>query len=384
LNKYSLYLHRQRTLVLSDLQGVSNANVMPTVRSEIVDVYFNVVEQKSNTLQLGLGYSNLDDNRFVFSNLNLLNILGGGETITLRFQLGLKKANGLETTAFTYRLRYSNMLIPEYKIVGALENYSETGPENLTLGGTVAASAVDIKRQATLAELTVPFSPRTKLITSIRFLDVLNNNPDAAALGVTVVGYKKNSLIGIFRYEDVKRDAYQNAFSGVLGVLRAEKSFGLAFGDGTLPFEKYDASSTFYAPLWSEQDVLMFNFAAGQVSFPSNQIVAEGELYKMGGPSTVRGYFSQSPFAIGSKKLQFNVEWRHIFNEVFSSLVFYDYGGAYDADLFTNLSTLLGSAFGYGFGAGLRANTPIGSMELTLAQNKVGQQLIHISLGATF
>jgi hypothetical protein len=96
------------------------------------------------------------------------------------------------------------------------------------------------------------------------------------------VGYKKNSLIGIFRYEDVKRDAYQNAFSGLLGVLRAEKSFGLALGDGTLPFEKYDASSTFYSPLWSEQDVLMFNLAAGQVSLPANQIVAEGELYKMG------------------------------------------------------------------------------------------------------
>ena len=112
---------------------------------------------------------------------------------------------------------------------------------------------------------------------------------------------------------------------------------------------------------------------------PDSLFLAEGEIYRMGGPGTVRGYHPDHPFAEGPRRLLLNVETRHIFNPLITGVLFYDFGSAFSQGVDLSL-------FRSSLGLGVRFNTPIGPIKLDwgFAVQDNFQNYIHFSIGATF
>lgn len=384
-NGQRLRLDRFSLLRSGYVSSVSDRIVLQTDDPQWVDIAYEVVEQKKSSVQLGLGYTDKNNKRFIFSSFNLLNYLGKGENIQLRFQYGLETVStGQDFQSYTYRIRYGDALVPEWKLSWAVENFSETGPENLSVQGVVQSDTdrnVDIRRSGWQTELSLPLSERTIWTGSVRWMQIVENAVDETS---AKVNYEKNSFINIFRFEDVKRDIFQNPFQGLSGSLKTENSFASLWADSSLPIQKYDLQSTFYNPFFENKHVLVLNSALGFIYLPANIKVAEGELYRMGGQNTVRGYLSQLPFAVGTKKVQFNIEWRYLFSDFLTLALFYDYGGAFDSDLVQNINQILSQNFAYGYGIGFHFNTPVGTAVFDFAANKADQSFIHFSLGANF
>jgi outer membrane protein assembly factor BamA len=105
-----------------------------------------------------------------------------------------------------------------------------------------------------------------------------------------------------------------------------------------------------------------------------------GEIYYVGGPNTVRGYYSVEAKQ-GKRKLIFNGELRIIFSDIFQGVFFYDYGNAWDTGWPDT------TQFISGWGPGIRINTAMGPIRLDYgvsAGKSLSEGILHFSIWQTF
>ena len=182
------------------------------------------------------------------------------------------------------------------------------------------------------------------------------------------------------------RDNPTQPTSGSLLRLGAEQSIGVS----SIFYNRIRASYSYYIPvriltfdfMQGKPQTLAFNVQGGTVigGFPPY------EAFVIGGSNSVRGY-AEGELGSGSSYAQFTAEYRF----PIISIV----GGALFFDAATNLGTgnsvrgnpngirgLPGSGFGYGLG--VRVQSPVGSIRVDYGFNDQGDSRIHFAIGERF
>ncbi|PSN20115.1 hypothetical protein C7271_03860 [filamentous cyanobacterium CCP5] len=182
-----------------------------------------------------------------------------------------------------------------------------------------------------------------------------------------------------------RRNSNFNPTSGSILRLTSEQS--IPIGRGSIFFNRLRASYSQYIP------VSFLNFSDGPQAIAMNiqggTVVGDlppYEAFSLGGTNSVRGY-DEGDVGSGRSYVQATVEYRF---PLFSFI-----GGA----LFVDAATDLGSGFsvpgdpgpdrgkpggGFGYGAGLRVQTPLGPIRIDYGINDQGDGRLHFGIGERF
>jgi outer membrane protein insertion porin family len=183
-------------------------------------------------------------------------------------------------------------------------------------------------------------------------------------------------------------DRRDNAFNPTRGsILRLNAEQSVPLGRGSIFMNRLRGSYSQYIP------VRFLNFTEGPQALAFNvQIgtilgdVPPYEAFALGGTNSIRGY-DEGEVGSGRSYAQFTAEYRF---PLFSFL-----GGALFVDAGTDLGS--GSAVpgapgpsrgkpgsGFGYGAGVRVQTPLGPLRIDYGFNDQGQGRIHFGIGERF
>jgi len=188
---------------------------------------------------------------------------------------------------------------------------------------------------------------------------------------------------------DAVRDRRNNPQQPTSGsVLRLGVDQSIPIGSGNIFFNRIRGSYSYFIPVdftsFSEEggETLAFNLQAGTVLGD----LPPYEAFTLGGSNSVRGY-EQGDVGAGRSFVQATAEYRF---PIFSIV-----GGALFVDVGTDLGTgddvpgepaevrgKPGSGFGYG--AGVRVQSPLGAIRVDFGLNDEGESRIHFGIGERF
>lgn len=186
----------------------------------------------------------------------------------------------------------------------------------------------------------------------------------------------------------VVQDRRNDSFAPTSGsVLRLGTEQSIPLGAGSIFFNRLRASYSYYVPVsflsfGEGPQALAFNIQGGTIlgDFPPY------EAFAIGGTNSVRG-FDEGALASGQSYIQATAEYRF---PLFSFL-----GGALFVDFGTDLGTgdnVPGSpgpdrgkpGTGFGYGAGIRVQTPLGPIRIDYGFSDEGEGRLHFGIGERF
>ncbi len=347
-----------------DLRRVYNLNFFAKVSPEILPgektntytIMVDVEEKLTTSLNFGGGFGQTSG-AFGYVDLNADNFMGTGRQIFLRSQFGKSS---------TYQFKYNDpWALGPYKSLGVKLWYTAG---DLPFLNQANNGHVDFRNERrTGAEVTVglPINYQWRTSHSVKAEHVTVINQDAYNIKSYKLGLSYDS-----------RNVWFNPSSGAFYDFTVEKAFKLSETD--LYFTKYDLSLNQYIPTFEKQ-VLALRTLFGYIDGP-DALRQANELYYVGGANTVRGFSDLDPFANGTKRLVFNIEYRYLFSDSFQGLVFFDLG--YASNSFSSLLKL--GNYRSGKGVGIRLFTPLGPLRLDVGNNDVGQTFVHFNIGQVF
>ncbi|MFW6266974.1 MAG: BamA/TamA family outer membrane protein, partial [Halanaerobium sp.] len=107
----------------------------------------------------------------------------------------------------------------------------------------------------------------------------------------------------------------------------------------------------------------------------------EAEEYDLGGSDSLRGY-ERSDFddeTPNNNLLLLNLEYRIPFNDSFTGVLFTDAGNVWE-----DRDSIALNDLNYGYGLGVRMNTPVGQLRLDYGWDEEQDGQLHFSIGNTF
>lgn len=182
-----------------------------------------------------------------------------------------------------------------------------------------------------------------------------------------------------------KRDNALQPTSGSFLRLGVDQS--LPFGSGSILLTRLRGSYSYYIPV-SYLDIaegpqaLAFNIQAGTVIGD----LPPYEAFVLGGSNSVRGY-AEGEVGSGRTFLQATAEYRFPLFSFLSGALFVDYGTTLGSDGDvpgepSKVRDLPGDGFGYGLG--VRIQSPLGPIRVDYAINDEGDSRIHFGIGERF
>ncbi|MBR8828821.1 MAG: BamA/TamA family outer membrane protein [Gomphosphaeria aponina SAG 52.96 = DSM 107014] len=172
-------------------------------------------------------------------------------------------------------------------------------------------------------------------------------------------------------------------------LLRLGMDQTLPLGSGSILFNRIRASYSYYIPV----SLINFDFSEGPQALAFN--VQTGtvlgdlppyEAFVLGGSNSVRGY-AEGELGSGRSYFQATAEYRFPIFKVVGGALFLDYG----TDLGSgngvpgNPSGIRGlPGSGYGYGLGIRVNSPLGPIRIDYGMNGDGDSRIHFGIGERF
>lgn len=385
--------------IQSDLQRVFGLGIFEDARISLnpgqdprqVDVTVNVTERNTGSLAAGLGISSASG-LFGTVSFQEQNLGGNNQRLGAEVQLGQRDllfdvsftdpwiAGDPNRTSYTVNLfrRQSISLIFD----GGEEEVrlpNDDRPRVVRLGGGVSfarplsngwRASVGLQYQnVTITDRGGERSPVDELGNDLSFSG--SGRDDLILVQLGAVNDQRNSATA--------------PTSGSLLRLTTDQS--IPFGEGSILLTRLRGSYSYYIP------VRITNFTEGPQALAFNVQVGTilGDLppyeaFSLGGTDSVRGY-DAGEVGSGRSFLQATAEYRFpIFNIV---------GGAIFADFGTDLGTgdnVPGEpaeirdkpGTGFGVGAGLRVQSPVGVIRVDFAVNDEGENRIHFGIGERF
>lgn len=339
-------------ILKKDLQRIFNMGYFKSVAPELtagtdpdkIIVVIKVEEQKTSSLNFGGGYGQREG-WFAFTDLNIDNFAGTGQSFLLRGQFGQNTSS--------YQFRYFQPWF--FK-----DHTSFTFRRWYTIGKDIFVTNQNETRNGWDAALSKPLTDELRATLTYKSENVLpETNP----------AYYVSSVTGGLSYDT--RDIIMNPTQGELITSSLEQA-GWIFG-GTLNYRKYNLDLNKFFKIFEGQ--VLAAHLGGNVG--TGDIRPE-EKFWLGGPYTVRGY---NDVKTGVKRVLFNLEYRITITDIFQLVFFFDAGRIYDYSPEYLVITRAGK------GLGFRITTPVGPIRLDYGvgdnQNWMGG-VWHFSIGQTF
>lgn len=349
--------------IKNNLARIYNLNYFSEVVPDIVpseskknayDIIINVKEKSTDSINFGGGWGQRSGG-FLYSDLNINNLLGTGQLIALRGQWG----SNLQTYQFKYHnpWMFGKRKSFTYRAWNTRGNF---GFNNLTTSGFRPET-----RYGMDAAVGLPHSYELRSTHKIKTEDVyIAESSTSVASDYSIQSYTYS-----LGYDT--RDVIFNPLNGAYYIMSIENSFN--FKSNSLIFTKYDASfSNFYQTF--ENQTIATRFALGKI----NGTIQSTEYYYIGGPNTVRGYVEYpNSFAYGKAQLLGNIEYRFLLSDIFQFLFFVDAGWA--SSLGNDI--MQGKI---GKGVGFRINSPLGPIRIDFGIDELGEMRTHFNIGHVF
>lgn len=344
---------------LHRLQFFENINPeLQRVESEenLAKLVINLNEAKTGNLRFGGGYSS-KDGWLGFVDVSEKNLFGNGQNISAKWQFG-------DTT--TYSLNFYEPYLWNSDFSFGLSVYDRESERTNSEGE-------DYTRISTGGSVTfghpLPKDWRTSL--KYRVEETEEDWPDTPANDF------RNSLRSLTL--GFSRDTSNDRFHPTGGsIISFDVEHAGDFLGGEMEFTKFNLDGRKYFPGFKNH-ALALRMKAG-ISYPRTPLGTEE--YDLGGSDSLRGY-ERSDFIIdgfeNNNLLLFNVEYRIPFNETFTGVVFTDAGNVWEERDQISLSDL-----NYGYGLGVRMNTPVGQLRLDYGWDEDQDGQLHFSIGNTF
>jgi outer membrane protein insertion porin family len=184
------------------------------------------------------------------------------------------------------------------------------------------------------------------------------------------------------------RDLRNNKLQATQGsLLRLSVEQTVPIGSGTILLNRLRGSYSYYIPVnlikfTKGPQSLAFNVQAGTVIGD----LPPYEAFVLGGSNSVRGY-PEGEVGNGRSFAQATAEYRFPIFKIVGGAIFFDYGTTIGSDSSVPgepslLRNLPGS--GYGYGLGVRVQSPLGPIRVDYAINDDGDNRIHFGIGERF
>jgi outer membrane protein insertion porin family len=371
---------------------------------------FNVIEKKTSSIVAGGGLSSTNG-LFASISYNQLNVGGNAQTLGTNFQLGTTgllgdlsftdpwiatDPNRTSYTVSAFARRSTSLIfgggttpqfVPGTPIVGSAPGTPGDTPTILRTGGGITfnrpLNGDPYSDSAWRGSLGFQYQR-----ISIRDANGTVNVPQIGGRDVSFskTGQDDLLLVQLGLTQDL-RNNFADPTQGSLFKIGVDQS--IPVGLGNIAMTRARASFTQYVP------VKLINFSAGSQALLFN--VQGGtifgdlppyEAFSLGGSTSnsVRGY-EEGDIGSGRSYFQATAEYRFPIVSIVGGEFFFDYG----SDLGTGSSVpgdpagLRGKpGNGFGYGAGIRINSPIGPIRIDYAINNLSQNRIQFGIGERF
>ena len=225
-------------------------------------------------------------------------------------------------------------------------------------------------------------SLRTDRVSALKLNPAENESPYLPDLSVSGSADASDNIVGLgmsLSYDT--RDIIFDPHNGWLGSVTVEPTMGDA------RYIKLSSSLSTYIPIFDKVTLAM-GTRIGYI----NGLTPKYERYYSGGFNTIRGW-SENGYLSGNSMMINQVELRFPIYEMLSGVAFFDFGQFWedgipmDADYKKDAEKLYEGMFRYGFGLGLRVNTPMGPIRLDYGFRDVSDLTLgsmHFSIGHKF
>ncbi|WP_017306969.1 BamA/TamA family outer membrane protein [Spirulina subsalsa] len=377
---------RQDLTQLYRLGLFKTANIDLAGDARQLDVIYQLSEQSTRGVNAGGGYSE-SSGLFGTVSYNDRNIGGIGQNLDLMVQLGQRDLQFDATFGSPYRLSDPN--VPGYSI-NAFRNRTISN----SFGEDVALANGDRPREGRLGggvTFTRPIDDWNANV-GINFNQVTirdssgNLSPTdqfGNALSVSDRGMDDLVTLRAGLSQD-RRDNPINPTSGSILGFSSEQS--LPVGNGSILMNRLQANFSNYTPVslfgGENPEVLAFNVQAGTTIGD----LPPYEAFRLGGTNSVRGYNTGELGGSRSFVLA-SAEYRIPLGTLpATGVVFADFG----SDLGSTSPTVgadgvtTNRGVGFGYGAGLRVNSPVGILRADFGLNDQGESRFHFGVGHRF
>jgi outer membrane protein insertion porin family len=322
----------------------------------LAKLVINLEEGKTGRLNFGGGYSSTDG-WLGFVDVSEKNLFGNGQNIGAKWQFG-------DTT--TYSLNFYEPYLWDSKYSFGFSIYDRESERT-------DSDDRDYIRESRGGSVTFGRPLPNDWRTSLRYR-AQDTEEYWSDDGSEIYDNSLRSLTLGF-----SRDTSNSRFHPTSGSINNfEIEHAGDFIGGEMDFTKFNLDTRRYYPGFSDHAwALRMKLGLSEPRTP-----LDSEEYDLGGSDSLRGY-ERSDFDKlndpNNNLLLFNVEYRIPFNESFTGVLFTDAGNVWQDRDSISLNDLR-----YGYGLGVRMNTPVGQLRLDYGwdDNQDGQ--LHFSIGNTF
>ncbi|MEM6518125.1 MAG: BamA/TamA family outer membrane protein [Cyanobacteria bacterium P01_C01_bin.70] len=390
----------QQNQIQSDLQAVFGLGIFDDVTLTLnpgqkdprqVDVTVNVIERNTGSVAAGVGFNFTGD---LFGTLSYRQDNFGGNNQKFSAEAQLSFRDILFDVSFTDPWIGGDPYRTSYTLNGfgrrSISLVFDGGPDEIDLAN---GDRVRINRFGGGVTFRRPLGNGWNASLGTLYQRVRTSDADGSTATEDAAG---NPLTASDTGSDdlwtvqfgVVQDRRNNAFTPTSGsVLRLGTEQSIPLGSGSIFFNRLRASYSYYFPvsflsLSEGPQAIAINVQGGSLigDFPPY------EAFSIGGTNSVRGY-DEGELGTGQSYLQASIEYRF---PLFSFL-----GGALFVDAGTDVGTgdnVPGSpgpdrgkpGSGFGYGAGVRVQTPLGPIRIDYGINDQGDGRLHFGIGERF
>ena len=401
-----------RTTAQRDLQRIFGLGIFEDARlsfspgenpSEVI-MNVDVVETNTGSLAAGAGISSTSG-FFGTVSYQEQNLGGNNQTIATEFQLGEREL--LFDVSFTDPWIAGDPYRTSYTVNGFRRRSISLvydGTDTTTIRTEKRNDSPRVVRTGGGVNFSRPLAPDpfTKadwfLTAGFQYQHVQIENSDGQVsprsseqFGNQRLAFSDNGIddLFIFRFsasQDTRNNSL-NPTSGSLLILGMDQTAPI--GSGSILFNRVRGSYSYYIPV----QFINFDFTEGPQALAFN--VQSGtvlgdlppyEAFVIGGSNSVRGY-GEGDLGNGRSYFQITAEYRFPIVSFLGGALFIDYGSTLGSSgaVIGKPSQVRGlNGSGYGYGLGVRVQSPVGPIRVDYAINDEGDSRIHFGIGEKF
>lgn len=378
-------------LAQQDLQQLYQVGLFQNVKvalegDAIVDVVYNLTELPATAVNASPGY-NEDSGIFGTVVYSDQNVGGVNDRLGLALQLSLRDLQFGANFTSPYRATTPNRLGYQVNAFRRRE-ISQTFDEDIKLPNNDKARESQFGGSITLQQPIDEWQTSLGLNykrTSIRDRDGDISPVDELGNSLSFSGTGIDDLITVsFNATKDQRDNFIYPRQGSVLSVSAEQS--IPIGQGNISMNRLQANYSHYFPVQllgkEESEVLAFNIQAGTTIGD----LPPYEAFNLGGVNSVRGY-GLGDVGSGRSYVLASAEYRFPIFKIVGGTVFADFAsdlGSGDTVLGEPASMRGKPGNGFGYGVGVRLDSPIGLIRADFGINDQGYSRLQLGIGQRF